>query len=88
MFYALCSRFLQKVLIENDIFASDMNLSNLDLHSSSSVRFDGSALSFKQKNSPIWNRSSLDASSMHASKLLNMTSNAQSLRTKLGLSFE
>lgn len=75
-------------MTENDIFSSDLNLSNMELYTTSSVRFDGSGLSFKQKNSSIRNRSSLDASSLHASKLLNMTSSAQSLRTKLGLSLE
>lgn len=75
-------------MAENEIFSSDLNLSNMDLYTTSSVRFDGSGLSFKQRNSSIRNRSSLDASSLHTSKLLNMTPNAQSLRTKLGLSFE
>lgn len=79
---------LRIALIENDFLSTDLNLSNMTLHNSSSVRFDGSNLSFKQKNSSIRNPSSLDASSLHTSKLLNMTSNAHSIRSKLGMSFE
>lgn len=82
----------QKVGIpdENDIFSSEFNMSNIDLHTNSSVRFDGSGLSFKQKNSSIRNRSNIgDVSSLHGSKLFNVTPSARdSFRSRAGGSLE
>lgn len=82
----------QKVGIpdENDIFSSEFNMSNIDLHTNSSVRFDGSGLSFKQKNSSIRNRSNIgDVSSLHGSKLFNVTPNTRdSFRSRAGGSLE
>lgn len=76
--------FGSSVVEENDIFSSDFNVSNMDLCASNSVRFDGSGLSMRQKN-----RSSLDASSLHATKMLNITpTHAQSLRARLSTSFD
>lgn len=75
---------------DNDIFSSEFNMSNIDLHSNSSVRFDGSGLSFKQKNLSIRNRSNIgDVSSLHGSKLFNVTPNARdSFRSRAGGSLE
>lgn len=78
--------YLSELLVpeENDIFSAEFNLSNVDLCASSSVRFDGSGISFRQKN-----RSSLDLSSLHTSKLFNNTPTpAQSLRARMSTSFE
>lgn len=83
IFFIISSTAMQ----DNDIFSSDLNISNVDFQTSSSVRFDGSNLSFKQRNSPIHNPSSLDISSLHTSKLLNITP-SHTIRTKLGMSLE
>lgn len=71
---------------ENDIFSSEFNLSTVDLGASSSVRFDGSGLSLRHKN-----RSGLDTSSLHGSKLKlfnNTSTHAHSLRARMSTSFD
>lgn len=76
-----CYDFL---VIDEEVFSSELNLTNLDVHASNSIRFDGTGLSGRQRNSSIHNRTSNNNSlSLHASKLLNVTG-----RSKLGTSFE